>query len=56
VTSINVSGKAEYRIVVDAKDWESIPSTKIRKELDEALENRAAKIGIFVTRRVEVCW
>jgi hypothetical protein len=50
---IKFSGKSEFRTMVEAKDWESITSTKIHKELDESLENRSGKVGIFVTKWVE---
>jgi len=50
---IDVDSKAEYRIVIEAKDWDNISLPKIHKEIDEALENRAAKFGIFITKWIE---
>jgi hypothetical protein len=50
---IDIDSKAEYRIVIEAKDWDNIALPKIHKEIDEALENRAAKFGIFVTKWIE---
>lgn len=50
---IDVDSKAEYRIVIEAKDWDNISLPKIHKEIDDALENRAAKFGIFVTKWIE---
>jgi len=50
---IDVDSKAEYRIVIEAKDWDNISLPKIHKEVDEALENRTAKFGIFVTKWIE---
>jgi len=50
---IDVDSKAEYRIVIEAKDWGNISLPKIHKEIDEALENRTAKFGIFITKWIE---
>jgi hypothetical protein len=50
---IDVDSKAEYRIAIEAKDWDNISLPKIHKEVDEALENRTAKFGIFVTKWIE---
>ena len=50
---IDVNGKPENRIVVEAKDWNEIGLPKIHKEIEEALENRAAKCAILVVKWIE---
>ncbi len=47
---IDINGKAEYRIVIETKDWSSLTLPKINQEIEEALENRGAKYGIFVAK------
>jgi hypothetical protein len=47
---VDVTGKTEYRIVVETKDWESLTLPKINQEIDEALKNRGAKYGILVSK------
>lgn len=47
---VKVNGKTEYSIVIEAKDWGTLSLPKIQQELEEALENRAAKFGILVTK------
>jgi gas vesicle protein len=47
---IDVSGKTEQRIVIETKDMANLTLSKINQEIDEALENRGAKYGIFVAK------
>lgn len=47
---VDITGKTEYRIVVETKDMENLTLPKINQEIDEALKNRGAKYGIFVAK------
>jgi hypothetical protein len=47
---INVSGKSEFRIVIEAKDTSALSLAKIHEEIDEAIKNRGAKYGILVSK------
>jgi hypothetical protein len=47
---VDVTGKTEHRIVVEAKDMSGLSLSKINQEIDEALKNRGAKFGIFVSK------
>jgi len=41
------------KIVLEVKDWSNISLNKIKEEVKEALENRGADYGIFVSKYVE---
>lgn len=47
---VDVTGKTEYRIVIETKDMENLTLPKINREIDEALKNRGAKYGILVAK------
>lgn len=50
---INVNGSSELKIVVEAKDMQTISTPKINAEIDEGLKNRSAKFGILVIKWIE---
>jgi len=43
----------EKKIVLEVKDWQSVSLNKIKEEVKEAIENRGADYGIFVSKYVE---
>ncbi len=50
---IDVDGRESSRLVVEVKDHQTISSTQIKENMEEAIENRGASYGIFINKNVE---
>ncbi|TET89623.1 MAG: hypothetical protein E3J35_09445 [Methanomassiliicoccales archaeon] len=50
---ITLNEKPDLKIVLETKDWGSVTLPKIRKNLEEAMENRSAEYGIFLIKNKE---
>ncbi len=50
---ITLSGRPDRKIVLETKDWDSVTLPQIIENLENAMANRGAKYGIFVSKYKE---